>query len=313
MTAYVIRRLLLLIPTWFFVATISFLVIHLTPGDPAAVLAGQEGLEGIDVIRERLGLDKPLTTQLGMYLAGLLRGDFGDSFFLGRPVLEAIAGRLPVTISLALLSIMFAVAIGVPLGIAAALKPNTPIDTGIMLVALLGLSIPEFVTGLVLIFFFAVSLGWLPSGGFVPVAEGLGPWFSHLVMPAFALGFLQAAYLARMTRSSMLEVLTSDYVRTARGKGLRQRVVVLKHALKNAIIPVVTATGLVFAMLLSGAFITEALFRLPGVGTLVISAVKRRDYPVVQGSLVAIATIVLLINLLVDVMYALFDPRIRYE
>lgn len=313
MTAYVTRRLLLLIPTWFFVATISFLVIHLTPGDPAAVLAGQEGLEGIDVIRERLGLDEPLTTQLGMYLAGLLRGDLGDSFFLGRPVLEAIAGRLPVTISLALLSIMFAVAIGVPLGIAASLKPNTPIDTGIMFVALLGLSIPEFVTGLVLIFFFAVSLGWLPSGGFAPVAEGVRPWLSHLVMPAFALGFLQAAYLARMTRSSMLEVLTSDYVRTARGKGLRQRVVVLKHALKNALIPVVTATGLVFAMLLSGAFITEALFRLPGVGTLVISAVKRRDYPVVQGSLVAIATIVLVVNLTVDVMYALFDPRIRYD
>lgn len=313
MLAFLIRRLLLLFPTWILIAVISFLIIHMTPGDPAAVLLGQEGIGGLDVIRERLGLDKPLHVQLGLYLKGLLRGDLGESFFLGQSVLEAITSRLPVTLSLAVIAIFFAVGIGVPLGVAAALKPNTPQDTAIMFVALLGLSIPEFVTGLVLIFMFAVSLGWLPAGGFVPLSEGIGAWFSHLLMPAFALGFVQSAYIARMTRSSMLEVLNSDYVRTANAKGLRYRLVVWKHAFKNAIIPVLTAVGLVFAMLLSGAFITEALFRLPGVGTLVISAVKRRDYPVVQGSLIAITTIVLLVNLLVDFFYAFFDPRIRYD
>lgn len=313
MTSFLIRRLVLLLPAWMLVATIAFLIIHMTPGDPAAVLVGQEGLDSIEAVRERLGLNEPLHLQLLSYLQGLFRGDLGDSYFLGQSVREAIANRLPVTMSLAVLAICIALLIGTPLGIAAALKPNTPRDTAIMFVALIGLSIPEFVTGLILIFGFAVAWGLLPSGGFVSLNEGLLPWLSHLIMPAFALGFMQAAYLARMTRSSMLEVLTSDYVRTATSKGLPERSVVLKHALKNAIIPVITATGVVFAMLLSGAFITEALFRLPGIGTLVISAVKRRDYPVVQGSLVTIATIVLLVNLLVDVLYAFVDPRIRYE
>lgn len=313
MVAFLLRRLLLLFPTWALVAVISFLIIHWTPGDPAAALTGLENIEGMEAVRERLGLNKPLLTQLGLYLAGLARGDMGDSFFLGQSVREAIASRLPVTISLAGVAILIAALIGVPLGIAAALKPNTPRDTAIMFISLIGLSIPEFVTGLVLIFVFAVTWGWLPSGGFAPAGDGLGAWFAHLLMPAFALGFMQAAYLARMTRSSMLDVLNSDYVRTAHAKGLAYRVVVLKHAFKNGIIPVLTATGLVFAMLLSGAFITEALFRLPGIGTLVISAVKRRDYPVVQGSLLAIATIVLLVNLLVDYLYAFFDPRIRYD
>lgn len=284
----------------------------MTPGDPAAVLLGQEGLEGLELIRERLGLDRPLHVQLGIYLRGLLRGDLGESFFLGQSVSEALLSRIPVTLSLAVIALLIAVIIGVPLGIAAAMKPNTARDTGIMLVALVGLSIPEFVTGLVLIFLFAVTWGWLPAGGYVPIDQAFWPWARHLIMPAFALGFMQSAYLARMTRASMLEVLSSDYVRTAQAKGVRYRLVILKHALKNAVIPVLTATGLVFAMLLSGAFITEALFRIPGIGTLVINAVKRRDYPVVQGSLIAIATIVLLVNLLVDSLYALFDPRIRY-
>lgn len=313
MTSFLIRRLVLLLPAWLFVATIAFLIIHMTPGDPAAVLVGQEGLDNIEAVRERLGLNEPLHLQLLDYLRGLFRGDLGESYFLGQSVREAIVSRLPVTLSLAVLAIVIAMLIGTPLGIAAALKPNTKRDTAIMFVALIGLSIPEFVTGLILIFAFAVAWGLLPSGGFAPLNEGVLPWVSHLIMPAFALGFMQAAYLARMTRSSMLEVLTSDYVRTATSKGLPDRAVVLKHALKNAVIPVITATGVVFAMLLSGAFITEALFRLPGIGTLVISAVKRRDYPVVQGSLLAIATIVLLVNLLVDVLYAFVDPRIRYD
>jgi len=313
MLSFLIRRLVLLLPTWVFVAIISFLIIHMTPGDPAAVLAGPEGIEGIDLIRQRLGLDQPLSIQLVLYLKGLLRGDMGQSFFLGQPVWEAIASRIPVTLSLAVVALIIAVLLGVPLGIIASLKPDTPRDTAIMFIALIGLSIPEFVTGLVMIFLFAVTWGLLPAGGYASLDQGVLLWLKHLAMPAFALGFMQSAYLARMTRASMLDVLNSDFVRTARAKGIRYRSVIVKHALKNAFIPVLTATGLVFAMLLSGAFITEALFRIPGIGTLVINAVKRRDYPVVQGSLLAIATIVLLVNLLVDYLYALVDPRIRYD
>ena len=313
MLSFLFRRLLWLIPTWLFVAVISFLIIRLTPGDPAAVLLGHESPEGIAIIRQRLGLDEPLLMQLGIFLRGLWRLDLGESFFLGQSVWDALIGRIPVTLSLALLATAFAVVIGIPLGILASLRPNTPRDTAIMFVSLIGLSIPEFVLGLTLIFALAVTWGVLPSGGFVPIGDGLWDWFRHLAMPAVALGFMQSAYLARITRSSMLEVLESDYVRTARAKGLRMFAVVLKHALKNALIPVITALGLVFAMLMSGAFITEALFRLPGTGTLVINAVKRRDYPVVQGSLLFITTLVLVVNLAIDSLYALFDPRIRYD
>jgi peptide/nickel transport system permease protein len=313
MLAFLLRRLLWLVPTWVFVAIISFLIIRLTPGDPAAVLLGQESAEGIARIRERLGLDEPMLVQLWIFLRGLLRLDLGESFFLGQSVWDALMGRIPVTLSLALLSTGFAVMIGLPLGILASLRPNTPSDTTIMFVSLIGLSIPEFVLGLSLIFVMAVTWGVLPSGGFVPIGDGVWPWFRHLAMPAVALGFMQSAYLARITRSSMLEVLASDYVRTARAKGLRGYAVVLKHALKNAIIPVLTALGLVFAMLMSGAFITEALFRLPGTGTLVINAVKRRDYPVVQGSLLFITTLVLVVNLAIDSLYAVVDPGIRYD
>ena len=313
MLPFLLRRLAWLFPAWFFVAVISFLIIRLTPGDPAAVLLGHESAEGIALIRQRLGLDEPLLVQLGIFLQGLLRLDLGDSYFLGQSVWEALISRVPVTLSLALLATAFAVVIGIPLGILASLKPNTPRDTSIMFVSLIGLSIPEFVLGLALIFTLAVTWGALPSGGFVPIQDGVWEWFRHLAMPAIALGFMQSAYLARITRSSMLEALGSDFVRTARAKGLRSHSVVVKHALKNAIIPVITALGLVFAMLMSGAFITEALFRLPGTGTLVINAVKRRDYPVVQGSLLFLTTLVLFVNLVIDSLYALFDPRIRYD
>lgn len=312
MVPFLFRRLILLIPTWLLVAVIAFLVIHLAPGDPASVLLGQEGLEAAEEARRRMGLDQPLHMQLWLYLKGLVRGDLGDSYFLGVPVLTAIKNAAPVTIGLSVLALVIAFIIGVPLGIAASLNPDTPADSTIMLIALIGLSIPEFVLGLVLILIFSVTYQIFPAGGYQALSTGFRAWFTHLLLPAFALGFMQSAYLARMTRASMLEVLHSDYIRTAHAKGIHERKVIVKHAFRNAAIPIITAVGLVFAMLLSGAFITEALFRLPGIGTLVINAVSRRDYPVVQGSLIIIATAVLVVNMIVDLVYALVDPRIRY-
>lgn len=314
MISYIFRRLLGLFPTWLLVGLMAFLIIHLTPGDPAAVMLGQEAtLKGLEVVRHRLGLDKPLIVQLGKWYAGVFRGDLGDSFFLGRPVAVAIWERVPVTFALAFCAMLIAVCIGLPLGIWASLRPNTVWDTFAMGISLLGLSIPEFLMGLGLVYVFAVVLDWLPSGGYVAFSSDFVDALLHILMPAFSLGFMQSALIARMTRSAMLEVLTSDFVRTARAKGLNERVVVWKHALRNALLPVVTVIGLSFALLLGGAFITEVVFRLPGIGSLVIAAVKRRDYPVVQGVLLVVSTAVLLVNLFVDIAYAYLDPRIKYE
>ena len=313
MAKYILRRLLVLIPTWFAIGLLAFFLIRLAPGDPAAIILGTEGIAGIEQVRQRLGLDRPLLVQLGSWMASAAQGNLGDSFFLGRSVAEAIFERIPVTLSLAFLSILFAVLIGVPLGILAALRPNSARDTSIMGVSLLGLSLPEFFTGLILIYVFSVALGWMPAGGYEPLSAGLVAWARHLLMPAFALGFLQSALIARMTRSSMLEVLGSDYVRTARAKGLWEARVIWKHALRNAILPVVTVVGMVFGLLLSGAFITEVLFRLPGAGNLIISAVKRRDYPIVQGGLLVFSTAVLVMNMVVDILYVYIDPRIKYQ
>ena len=264
-------------------------------------------------MRERLGLNEPMIAQLGDWFKGVLRGDLGDSYFLGRSVTQAIGERIPVTVALALCSMLVAVCIGFPLGIWAAIQPNTLRDTAAMGIALFGLSIPEFLMGLGLMFVFAVTLGWLPSGGYVAFTQDFSSALMHIVMPAFSLGFIQSALIARMTRSAMIESLTSDYVRTARAKGANERIIVWKHAFRNAALPIVTVVGLSFALLLGGAFITEVVFRLPGVGSLVISAVKRRDYPVVQGVLLVISTIVLLTNLFIDLTYAYLDPRVKYD
>lgn len=314
MVAYIVRRLAGLIPTWLLVGLMAFLIIHLTPGDPAAVILGQEAtLTGLETVRQRLGLDKPLLNQLQDWYLGVFRGDLGESYFLGRPVAVAIVERLPVTFALTLCAMLVAVLIGLPFGIAAALHPNTLRDTVAMGVSLLGLSIPEFLMGLGLMYVFAVVLRWLPTGGYVAFTSDFPRALLHMVMPAFSLGFIQSALIARITRSAMLEVLTSDFVRTARAKGLAESAVVWKHTLRNAMLPIVTVIGLSFALLLGGAFITEVVFRLPGIGSLVISAVKRRDYPVVQGVLLVVSTIVLLSNLVVDLAYAYLDPRIKYD
>lgn len=314
MIAYTVRRLAALVPTWTLVGLMTFLIIHLTPGDPAGVMLGAEATHaGVEAVRQRLGLDKPLWSRLKDWYLGVLQGDLGDSFFLGRPVATAIWERVPVTFALTTCAMFVAVLVGLPMGVMAALHPNTLRDTAVTGLSLVGLSIPEFVLGLGMMYILGVQLRWLPTGGYVAFTQSFPEALVRMVMPALSLGLIQAALIARMTRSAMLEALASDFVRTARAKGLSQLNTVWHHALRNALLPVVTVIGVAFALLLGGAFITEVVFRLPGMGSLAVAAVKRRDYPVVQGVLLVVATAVMLVNLVVDLAYAYLDPRIKYD
>ena len=309
-----LRRLLSAIPVLFIVSLISFGLMRLIPGDPAAAIAGTSATPAqIEQLRRDLGLDEPVILQLLHYYQGLLRGDFGKSLLLGKGVLAATMERLPVTIGLSLYALVLTLLIGVASGIIAALRQNTWVDQVAMMIAMLGISIPGFFLGLLMIIFFAVQLGWLPSGGYVPFSQAPIGWLRSTTMPAISLALLQAGLLARITRSGMLEVLRQDYVRTARAKGLPERQVILKHALANALIPIVTVVGIIISLLLSGAVVTEALFSLPGMGQLLTQAVLSRDYPMVQGGLLLVTTFLVLVNILVDVLYALIDPRVRYE
>jgi peptide/nickel transport system permease protein len=298
----------------FIVSLISFGLMRLIPGDPAASIAGPSATPAqIDQLRRDLGLDEPLLMQLLHYYQGLLQGDFGKSLLLGKGVLAATLERLPVTIGLSLYALVLTLLIGVTSGIIAALRQNTWVDQVAMMIAMLGISIPNFFLGLLMIIFFAVQLGWLPSGGYVPFSQDPIGWLRSTTMPAISLALLQAGLLARITRSGMLEVLRQDYVRTARAKGLPERQVILKHALANALIPIVTVVGIIISLLLSGAVVTEALFSLPGMGQLLTQAVLSRDYPMVQGGLLLVTTFLVVVNILVDILYAMIDPRVRYE
>ena len=309
-----LRRFLSAIPVLFIVSLISFGLMRLIPGDPAAAIAGTSATPAqIEQLRRDLGLDEPLLMQLLHYYQGLLQGDFGKSLLLGKGVLAATMERLPVTIGLSLYALVLTLLIGVATGIIAALRQNTWMDQVAMMIAMLGISIPNFFLGLLMIIFFAVKLGWLPSGGYVPFSQDPIGWLRSTTMPAISLALLQAGLLARITRSGMLEVLRQDYVRTARAKGLPERQVILKHALANALIPIVTVVGIIISLLLSGAVVTEALFSLPGMGQLLTQAVLSRDYPMVQGGLLLVTTFLVVVNILVDILYALIDPRVRYE
>ncbi|MCZ8143636.1 MAG: ABC transporter permease [Acetobacteraceae bacterium] len=309
-----LRRLLSAIPVLFIVSLISFGLMRLIPGDPAASIAGPSATPAqIEQLRRDLGLDEPLLLQLLHYYQGLLQGDFGKSLLLGKGVLAATMERLPVTIGLSLYALVLTLLLGVASGIIAALRQNTWVDQVAMMIAMLGISIPNFFLGLLMIIFFAVQLGWLPSGGYVPFTQDPIGWLRSTTMPAISLALLQAGLLARITRSGMLEVLRQDYVRTARAKGLPERQVILKHALANALIPIVTVVGIIISLLLSGAVVTEALFSLPGMGQLLTQAVLSRDYPMVQGGLLLVTTFLVVVNILVDILYALIDPRVRYE
>jgi peptide/nickel transport system permease protein len=309
-----LRRLLSAIPVLFIVSLISFGLMRLIPGDPAAAIAGIAATPAqIEQLRRDLGLDEPVILQLLHYYQGLLQGDFGKSLLLGKGVLAATMERLPVTIGLSLYALVLTLLIGVTSGIIAALRQNTWVDQVAMMIAMLGISIPNFFLGLLMIIFFAVQLGWLPSGGYIPFSQDPIGWLRSTTMPAISLALLQAGLLARITRSGMLEVLRQDYVRTARAKGLPERQVILKHALANALIPIVTVIGIIISLLLSGAVVTEALFSLPGMGQLLTQAVLSRDYPMVQGGLLLVTTFLVVVNVLVDILYALIDPRVRYE
>jgi len=311
---YVLRRVLAVIPVMLVVATVAFVLIHLAPGDPASVIAGPyAAADDVAKLRHQLGLDEPLPVQLVRWYGRLLRGDLGDSIFLRRPVTEAILDRLEPTLLLTTWATLIAVLIGVPTGIVSARHHNSAVDQSLMGLALLGLSIPNFLLGLLMILVFGVWLGWLPVAGYVPLDSGLWPNLRSLLMPSLALGLVQSALIARITRSSMLDVLREQFVLTGRAKGLSERVVVYKHALKNAIIPTLTVIGITFALLIGGAVVIETVFNIPGLGRLIISAVLRRDYPVVQGVVLLIAITYTAVNLLVDLAYLAVDPRVRYQ
>ncbi len=306
MLSYILRRILMLIPVLFGVTLVSFSLLHLVPGDPAELLAGLEATkEDVDRIRAEYGLDQPLAVQYLRFVGSAVRGDLGISIQSRHPVLTLLLQRLAFTLQLSLVSILVASAIGLVAGIISSTRQYSFFDTASMLGALFGISMPIFWLGLLLILVFAVRLHWLPSGG--------AGTLRHLILPAIALGSASAAVIARMTRASMLEVARQDYIRTARAAGYREGVVIFRHALKNAMIPVLTVFGLEFGYMLGGAVLTETVFSLPGIGRLLVEGIFARDYPVVQGAMMAVATTFVLVNLLTDVAYAFFDPRIRYE
>jgi peptide/nickel transport system permease protein len=311
---YVLRRLLALVPVALVVATVAFVLIHLAPGDPASLIAGPDASpEDVRAISQQLGLDAPLHVQLVSWYGRLLRGDLGRSIFLRRPVTEAILDRVEPTLLLTLLSIVIAVALGVPAGVLSARHHDRATDQAFMALALVGISIPNFLLGLIFILVFSVWLGWFPVAGYSPLEYGWLATLRSLVLPATALGLVQSALIARIARSAMLDVLREQFIVAGRAKGLGERAVVYKHAFKNALIPTVTIVGISFAILVSGAVVIETVFNIPGLGRLIISAVLRRDYPVIQGVVLCIAGLYMLINLAVDLSYLAFDPRVRYQ
>lgn len=307
MIKYVLRRILFLIPVLLGVTFIVFSLMYITPGDPAKLILGEQASpEAVQAMRQELGLDQPFLIQYLNYVKkAALQLDIGRSYVTHRPVAQEIMSVFPATLQLAVAAMLVAILMGIPVGIISAIKQYSIFDTISMLIALLGVSMPVFWLGLLLIILFTVKLGWLPASGFSSV--------KHMIMPAVALGAMTAAIVTRMTRSSMLEVIRQDYIRTARAKGQQESVVVLKHALGNALIPIIAVVGLQFGHLLGGAVLTESIFSIPGVGRLMVDSIKMRDFPVVQGGVLFIAISFSLINLLVDLLYAYVDPRIRSQ
>jgi peptide/nickel transport system permease protein len=317
MLRFLLQRLLALIPVLFTVAVIVFLILRLTPGDPAAVIAGNNATnEDIDRIREQLGLTQPLLVQFGIWLSGVLQGDLGYSFYLGKPVIELIAQRIEPTLSLAVGTMLISVCVAVPLGTLAAWRMGGWLDRILSGFAVAGFSVPVFVIGYVLIYLFAIELQWLPVQGyrrlFGPSSQGVGAWAEQLVLPWLSLATIYVALIARVTRASVSEALTEDYIRTARAKGLTEQAVLLRHALANAAVPIVTVIGIGIALLIGGVVVTETVYAIPGLGSLTVDAVLNRDFPVIQGVVLFFSALYVLINLLVDLSYLWLDPRIRY-
>jgi peptide/nickel transport system permease protein len=313
MLGYLVRRVLAAVPVMGVVALFVFLLLRITPGDPAAILAGDNATPAqLERIRASLGLNEPLYVQFFTWVNKLLHGDLGVSLISNVPVLKMIGQRVEPSISIALATIILAVVIAVPLGVIAAWKHGTWIDRFVMGLSVLGFSVPVFVIGYVLIQIFAIDLRWLPVQGFKSITAGLGPFLERIILPTLTLSFIYIALIARMTRAAMLDVMGEDFIRTARAKGIGEIAVLLRHGLRNAAVPVITVIGTGFALLISGVVVTESVFNLPGIGRLTVDAVLARDYPVIQAMILLTSLIYVTVNLLIDVAYTLLDPRIRY-
>jgi peptide/nickel transport system permease protein len=311
--AYLVKRLLATIPVMGVVALFVFSLLYVSPGDPAAVIAGDIATEeDIARIRAKLGLDQPYFVRFGTWLWALAHGDFGVSIFTNLPVAQLIGQRLEPTVALTLCTLIVTVLVAVPIGVIAAWRVGTWVDRAVMGFSVLGFSVPVFVFAYLLMLVFSIELEWLPVQGYVSITEGFWPFLRHMVLPSVALGTVYMALIARITRASMLEVLSQDYIRTAQAKGLASRDVLMSHALKNAAVPIVTVIGIGIALLISGVVVTETVFAIPGVGRLTVDAILRRDYPIIQAVTLLFSAAYVLINLAVDLSYTLLDPRIRY-
>ena len=313
MLGYLLRRVLATIPVMAVVALFVFSMLYIAPGDPAAIIAGDQATPAdVERIRAGLGLDRPFLIRFGDWTWHVVNGDLGTSIFTNLPVARMIGQRLEATVSLMAITLILSISVAVPMGVLAAWNHNTWVDRIIMVVAVLGFSVPVFVVGYLLSYVFALELGWFPVQGYTPLARGIGPWLNNLMLPSVALGGVYIALIARITRATMLEVLGQDYIRTAKAKGVGSRSVLFLHALKNAAVPIVTVIGIGAALLIGGAVVTETVFAVPGIGSLVVQAILQRDYPVIQGVTLLLAFAYVLLNLGVDLLYSAFDPRIRY-
>jgi peptide/nickel transport system permease protein len=313
MLAYIARRLLATLPVMVMVAVVVFAMLRLTPGDPAAILAGDDATGAqLELIRQTMGLDKPIATQFAVWMGQLLHGDLGVSLLSGTPVLRMIGQRIGPTVALALATIVLTIVVAVPLGVIAAKRRGKLLDRAVMTLSVFGFSVPTFVVGYLLIYLFSLKMGWFPVQGYKPAGEGFWPFAQRLVLPTLALSGIYVALVARITRSSIIEVMSQDFIRTARAKGAGETAILLRHALRNAAVPIVTVIGIGIASLITGVVVTESVFNLPGLGRLVVEAVLARDYPVIQGLILLFSFTYIMINLVVDVLYTVFDPRIRY-
>ncbi|GIN91573.1 ABC transporter permease [Siminovitchia terrae] len=314
MWSYILKRTLSLIPILFIVSLVIFFIIHLTPGDPVSYMLGDEATEEqINNVREEMGLNLPIYEQYFHWIANVLKGDFGVSFHMNTTVLDAIFSHVAPTLSLAIFAQVIALLIAIPLGIIAAIKRGTIVDQAVMGLSLLGMAVPSFLLALFLVLLIGVHLQWLPIAGYQPLSSGLWNHLKYLILPAISLGSIQAALIARMTRSSMLEVLNNNYINMARSKGVSERKVIYSHALHNAFLPILTVIGQTFGALVTGAVITETIFNIPGLGQLIINSVERRDYTVIQGIVLFVTFIYVMLNLLIDLLYGVVDPRVRLD
>jgi peptide/nickel transport system permease protein len=307
-------RLAQAIPVMLLVAVLTFFLMHLLPGDPAVVIAGEQADEAaIEQVRRQLGLDRPLPEQLATWILHLVQGNFGTSIMLNQPVLTAFVERVPITLSLAAVAFAITLPAGILLGVLAACFRDTWLDAAVMALALIGVSVPNFWIAILSVILFSVTLGWLPSAGYVPIEQGVWPWMAALIQPGWVLALFQIGFLARMTRSQMLEVLDQDYIRTARAKGVTEWQTIGKHAFRNTLVSVITVAGYILSLLIGGSVVVEQVFALPGVGRLLVQAIMARDYPLVQGTMLLLGFSFVFINVLIDLLYTMVDPRVRYD